>query len=38
VTQDNSEQRKSVRRTALIIVGVAIMFYVGFILMGVSRA
>lgn len=38
MTQDNSVQRKSIRRTALIMVCVAIVFYVGFILMGVSRA
>ncbi len=32
------EQKKGVRRTALILFGVALMFYVGFILAGVLRA
>ncbi len=38
MTRDNSEQRKAIRRTALIVAGIAIAFYVGFILMGVLRA
>ncbi len=32
------EQKKGVRRTALILFGVALTFYVGFILAGVLRA
>jgi len=38
MTRDNSEQRRAIRRTALIMAGIAIAFYVGFILMGVLRA
>jgi len=38
VTRDDSEQRRAIRRTALIVAGVAIAFYVGFILLGVLRA
>ena len=32
------EQKKGIRRTALILVAVALTFYLGFILMGVLRA
>ncbi len=35
---DNADQRRRVRRTALILMGVALVFYVGFILSGVLRA
>jgi hypothetical protein len=38
VTRNDSEQRKNIRRTALIMAGIAIAFYLGFILMGVLRA
>ena len=38
MTRDNSEQRRAIRRTALIMAAIAIAFYVGFILMGVLRA
>jgi hypothetical protein len=38
VTRDDSEQRKAIRRTTLVVAGIAIAFYVGFILMGVLRA
>jgi len=38
VTRDDSEQRKNIRRTALVMAGIAIAFYVGFILMGILRA
>jgi hypothetical protein len=38
MTRDDSEQRRNIRRTALIIAGIAVAFYVGFILMGVLRA
>ena len=35
---DNDAQRKAgVRRTTLILVGVALTFYIGFILIGVLR-
>ena len=34
----DAEQRKNIRRTALIMAGIAVAFYVGFILMGVLRA
>jgi hypothetical protein len=33
-----TERKKSIRRTTLIVAAIAIAFYVGFILMGVSRA
>ena len=35
---DNSEQRAKVRRSAWLLGCVALAFYVGFILMSVSRA
>jgi hypothetical protein len=38
VTRDDNEQRKNIRRTALIMTGIAVAFYLGFILMGVLRA
>lgn len=38
MTRNDTEQRKNIRRTALIMAGIAIAFYVGFILMGVLRA
>jgi hypothetical protein len=36
--RDESEQRRNIRRTALIMAGLAVAFYVGFILMGVLRS
>jgi hypothetical protein len=38
VTRDAQEQRRNIRRTALIMTGIAVAFYLGFILMGVLRA
>jgi hypothetical protein len=38
VTRDDSEQRRNIRRTALIVTAIAVAFYVGFIMMGVLRA
>ena len=38
MTERNAEQRKNIRRTALIMGGIAVAFYVGFILMGVLRS
>lgn len=38
MTRDDSQQRKNIRRTALILTGIAVAFYLGFILMGVLRA
>jgi len=38
VTRNDTEQRKNIRRTALIMGGIALAFYLGFILMGVLRA
>jgi uncharacterized membrane protein len=38
VTDARKEQRKGVRRTAIILVAVALAFYVGFILIGVLRS
>ena len=32
------ETRRGIRRTTLILVGVAVAFYLGFILMGVLRS
>ena len=38
VSERTAEQRKAIRRTALILVAVAVTFYLGFIMMGVLRA
>jgi hypothetical protein len=38
VTSNDTERRKKVRRTALIMAGIAVAFYLGFILMGIVRA
>lgn len=38
MTRNDIEQRKNIRRTALIMGGIAVAFYLGFILMGVLRA
>jgi hypothetical protein len=38
VTVTDSDRRKRVRRSALILTAVAIAFYLGFILVGVLRA
>jgi len=38
MTRNDTEQRKNIRRTALIMGGIAVAFYLGFILMGVLRA
>lgn len=35
---DELERKKSIRRTTLIFVAVALAFYVGFIMMGVVRS
>ncbi len=35
---DAEQQRKNIRRTAIIVSGIAIAFYLGFILLGVLRA
>jgi len=37
-SRPDTEQRRNIRRTALIMAGIAVAFYVGFILMGVLRA
>ena len=34
----DAEQRRNIRRTALIMGGIAVAFYLGFILMGVLRS
>lgn len=34
----SDEQRRNIRRTALIVGGIAVAFYLGFILLGVLRA
>jgi len=33
-----TDQRKDIRRTALILAAIAVSFYLGFILMGVLRS
>ena len=33
-----TERKKNIRRTTLIVAAIALAFYLGFILMGVSRA
>jgi hypothetical protein len=38
VTDGRQDQRKGVRRTAIILIAVALAFYLGFILIGVLRA
>lgn len=38
MTPDEADQKRRIRRTALIFAGIAIAFYVGFILAGVLRA
>jgi len=38
VSERTAERRKAVRRTTIILVAVALAFYLGFILMGVMRA
>jgi uncharacterized membrane protein len=38
VTDDRRDQRKGIRRTAIILIAVALAFYLGFILIGVLRA
>jgi hypothetical protein len=35
---DEQERKKKIRRTALIVAGIALAFYVGFIMMGVMRS
>jgi uncharacterized membrane protein len=38
MTVNETQRRRNVRRTTLILVAVAMAFYLGFILLGVSRA
>ena len=35
---DEQERKKNIRRTALIVAGIALAFYLGFIMMGVLRS
>jgi hypothetical protein len=35
---DDTERKKNIRRTALIVGAIAVAFYVGFIMMGVLRS
>jgi hypothetical protein len=35
---DDTQRKKSIRRTALIVGAIAVAFYIGFILMGVLRS
>jgi len=35
---DEKERKKNIRRTTLIVVAIALAFYVGFIMMGVLRS
>ncbi len=34
----SAEQKRAIRRTALIMAGIALAFYIGFIMMGVLNA
>jgi len=38
VTIDEQQRRRNVRRTAFIMAGIALAFYLGFILLGVLRS
>jgi hypothetical protein len=38
VTEVQNDRRKGIRRTTIILVAVALAFYLGFILIGVLRA
>jgi hypothetical protein len=38
VNADDIQRRRNIRRTTLIFAGIALAFYVGFILVGVLRA
>ena len=38
MTDAQKDRRKGVRRTAIILIAVALTFYLGFILIGVLRA
>jgi hypothetical protein len=35
---DEQERKKNIRRTTLIVAGIALAFYVGFIMLGVMRS
>jgi hypothetical protein len=35
---DEQERKRNIRRTALIVAGVALAFYIGFIMIGVTRS
>jgi hypothetical protein len=35
---DDSDRKKGIRKTALILTAIAIAFYIGFIMMGVLRS
>jgi hypothetical protein len=35
---DEQERKRNIRRTTLIVAGIALAFYVGFILLGVLRS
>lgn len=38
MTVDEAERKKAIRRSALIVAGIALAFYFGFILLGVLRS
>jgi len=38
VSEDTADRKKAVRRTTIILVAVAVTFYLGFIIMGLLRA
>ena len=38
MTDEQKDRRKGIRRTTIILVAIALAFYVGFILIGVLRA
>jgi hypothetical protein len=35
---DEQERRRNIRRTTLVVAGIALAFYIGFILIGVLRS
>ena len=38
MTMDDATRRRNIRRTTWVVAGIALAFYLGFILMGVLRA
>lgn len=38
MSQQHSDNRQGIRKTALILAGIALAFYIGFIMMGVMQS